>query len=209
LSSPDYVIDTPYQNLEVTSLDVECKVQNNGPQNAMFDVGVLFGPEPTDIGSPPYPYGAQGVYHGAAFGWLEPGAYSPSWSIDFKSGKVAASGALVEPTKSLSELSPHGNLHSGLGTMYLKVVVWSRASGSSFDLRVESCTLDIVMEASVMLATTTTVTSTLTETVTAKLFGSVSATEALLLVVLAALVPMAYALSRRTRKPVNDETKIY
>jgi hypothetical protein len=210
------VIDTPYQTLEVITLGVECATQNNGPQNALFDLGVIFGADPADIGSPPYPSNAQGVYHGAAFGWLEPGAYSPSWSIDFRSGSIeVGTGAPLWPTKSVSELKPHGNSFSGSGTIHLRAVVWSRASGSTFALRVESCILDVVVEGSEMLATTATVTITLTETQvsvrteTTKLFGSFSETEALLLVAILSLTPVAYVLGKRTRRATGDETKIY
>jgi hypothetical protein len=204
------VIDTPYRNLEVASLGVKCEIQNTGPQNAIFDVGVLFSPNPADIGPAPYPDNAQGVYHGAAFGWLGPGTYSPSWLIDFRSGAVeVGTGAPLDQGKSAGQLKPHDGSLSGLGTIYLKTVVWSCASGSQFVLSVESCTLDIVVEASAMLATTTTETQVSVRTETVKLFGSFSGTEALLLVAILVLTPLAYLLGKRTRRTTRDETKIY
>jgi len=204
LFSPTYKVDTPFANLYVSHLSLACSVRNNGPDTAAFDIGVLLGQDPNYMG-----WGA--IYHGAAFGWLDQGVYSPSWSIDFETGATATSGATVEPNKGISELKPHDNSFSGSGGIYLGIVVWSGASGSQFSLSVESCTADIITEPSSILTTTTaTVLETVTETRTEKaMIGSLSAADALLIAALVVLCPLAFLFGKRKQKTQGEGTRIY
>jgi hypothetical protein len=155
LSSSDYAIDTPYTSFRVVSLQAQCQVRNDGPENAAFDVGIIFGPEPSNLGSPPYPYDAAGgVYRGASFGWMTQGTSSAAWSIDFRNGAVNTWGTPRLADVYNPWLRADGNLFTGSQTIHVRAFLWSGAP-SKFRLYIQSCSVQVVVEASSPVLTNT------------------------------------------------------
>jgi serine/threonine protein kinase len=145
LASQDFAISTGAAHFDISFLETSCSVHNNGPQDAAFDVGVVFGPSLIGFGpAGARPEQALGVYHGVAFGWVKAVLSKPDWSIDFHTGQTKAGGAPVLSTK---WLSPTGNVFEGSGMVHLMISVWSGAP-TNFDLSVAACSVHVVFDAS-------------------------------------------------------------
>jgi serine/threonine protein kinase len=145
LASQDFAISTGATHFDISFLEASCSVHNNGPQDAAFDVGVVFGPSSIGFGlAGARPEQALEVYHGVAFGWLKAVLSEPNWSIDFHTGQTNAGGAPVLSTK---WLSPTGNVFEGSGMVHLMISVWSGAP-TDFDLSVAACSVHVVLAAS-------------------------------------------------------------
>jgi hypothetical protein len=104
------------------------------------------------------------VYHGVAFGWMEPVVSTPHWSINFHTSQTNAEGA---PVLSTFWLKPTANVFDGSDMVHLMISVWSGAS-TNFDLSVTACYVHVVIDVSGVsqVPRTATVTQTTTETAT-------------------------------------------
>lgn len=138
--SPDFTIDVPESQFEVTSLEVGCAMRNLATTGAaVWDVGAMVGdqsarwskPPPTDIEK------AAMNYKGVAFGQVGPGwSGQPIFSLDYLSKVPIVAGA---PVYNENWIRFYGNtFRPTTGKVHVSIVVWS-GLGAQMDLVVDSC----------------------------------------------------------------------
>jgi len=159
--SPDFQIDTPHAQFEVSSLGVRCSMRNQGAGVAIFDIGAIFG-ETLAYWSKPPPSDSQKDamhYRGVAFGPVDKDWFGqPFFVVNF----LNHTSTMGDEAKHLGEqyqayqggmtgiyntdwIRYYGNsLSAPTGVVHLAIVVWT-GQGANFDLLVDACSISAIL----------------------------------------------------------------
>jgi hypothetical protein len=145
--SPDFVIETSYQQFAVARVEVTCSMRNIASAGAaVWDIGAIVGGQPATWSKPPPPDPQKDTmnYRGVAFGQVNPGwSGQPFFQLDYVSRMRNAGGA---PVYNENWMRFYGNVfRSTDGRVHVMVVVWTGLGQT--DLVVDSCSVHVIITA--------------------------------------------------------------